>query len=415
VAEPFNLAAFLLQVLLVLGGAAAFRALARSVNQPAVVGELILGILVGPSFLVWAWPSAHTFFFPNENRPLLEAMGWIGLILFMYIAGSELRWTASQARPIFYVALGGLVVPFVLGAVLSLAAPQWFFRGAPDFQGVTLVAIIMTVSALPILARILGDLHLLEKPVGSITLGAATIDDVVGWTVLGMIVGGHAVGLLGDLSLNYLFLVGVFAVALVLDRYLAPLFQRMSERSAPYLFVWLMASIFGAAYVTHAAGLHAVLGPFVVGAITSRHPRIREYAHPRLGEITLVLFLPSFFILAGADVNLTELFSLDGLLAIVIVAIVASVGKIFGATIGGRAAKLPAGERGQIGILLNARGAVGLVAAKVGFDAHLLSSRGFSLLVLVIVLTTLASPIVLAPYRAWLAKREPAAATTATS
>lgn len=154
----------------------------------------------------------------------------------------------------------------------------------------------------------------------------------------------------------------------------------------------------GGALLTHTAGLHAVLGPLVVGAILSRHPPLRDYARTRLGDLTLALFLPVFFVLAGSQADLRLLAGTGGLTALFVVLLAGSLGKVLGVYLGARAANVTPQASLVSGILLNARGAVGLVVAKVGFDGGLLSGQGFAILVAVIALTTLAAPPALEAY-----------------
>jgi Kef-type K+ transport system membrane component KefB len=390
----FELGTFLIQFLVIVGGAAIFRRLSAGVRQPGVVGELLFGLMIGPSLLGWLWPQAYDVFFPEANRPLIEALGWIGLILFIYTVGAELQWTPSEGKPIFLVAVGGLVTPFLLGSVLALGAPQWFFPGGlVSFEGMVLLGVVMSVSALAVLGRLLADFHLLGTRIASITLGASTIDDVVAWILLGLVAGNASVGLVGDFNLNLLLISLLFGLALLIDRYLTPYFRAEVGKHNPVLFVVLLLSIFAAALLTHEAGLHAVLGPFAVGAIISRHPVIKQYAQTRLSETTNALFLPAFFVLAGMNVDLTILSYPDGLVALAITIAVATVAKLSGALIGGRMAHLDTTTSLQVGSLLNARGAVGLVVAQVGFSAGLLSPSGYALLVVMIAATTFLTPL----------------------
>lgn len=389
----FNAGAFLIQFLLIVGGAALARRLMRAVQAPPLLGELALGMALGPSLLGWAWPEAHALFFPEENRPLLEALSWIGIILFIYSVGSELEWTRSESRPIFLIAAGGLIVPFVLGSTLALRAPSWFFAGPPTFEGMIVLGIVMSVSAILVLGRVLRDAGLARSRLASLSLGSSTIDDIVGWSVLGIVAGSGAVGLLGDTNLNLFLVAGLFLIAIGVDRYLTPVFARHAGEHNPTLFVWLLISIFAAALLTHEAGLHAVLGPFAVGAVISRHPVIRDYAKTRMDEITGVLFLPAFFVLAGFGIDLTILDFPDGIWVLLAVVAVATGGKVLGAYMGARLAGLDFRTGLQTGLLMNIRGAVGLVVAQVGWQAGYFSQTGYTILVLMIAFTTLISPL----------------------
>lgn len=400
-----DLGLFLVQFLFIVGGAAVFRRLVRTVGQPSVIGELALGFVLGPTILGLAWPQFYQGVFSPANRPFLEALGWIGLILFIYSVGAELHWTAREAWPIFFVALGGLFVPFVLGSVLALSAPQWFFPTDPSLNHMILMGCIMSVSALAVLGRLLADMKMLASRAASLSLGASTIDDVVAWILLAIVVGSGEVGLVGDLNLNLLIVAILFGAAVVVDRYVTPYFVRQAGQKSPFLFVVLLFAIFASALLTHQAGLHALFGAFAVGGLMSRHPILKEYTQNRMGELTAALFLPAFFVLMGMNVDLTVLQFPEALGALALLVAIASVGKIAGAFVGGRAMGVDSYTSFQVGILLNNRGAVDLVVAKVGYDAGLLSTGGFSLLVMMIALTTLLSPVVLGLLNRFSARR----------
>lgn len=401
-----DLPIFLVQLVGIVAGAGLTRALVVRVGQPAVLGDLVFGIAVGPTLFGRLAPEARASMFPSENAPALTALAWLGLVLFMFIAGAEMRWKGAENRAILLVAAGGLIVPLTFGLGLGLLRPDWFFDGGPSVRGVTLVATVLAVSALPVLARILDDVHLLGSPLGTIVMGAGTVDDLVGWTVLAL-VAGHAVGLTGGVVWNLLLIGGLLILALVADRAVTKLLAGRALLARPALFGVLVVVILAAAWLTDRAGLHAIIGPLAVGAVVSRHPRLREYARTRLGDLTTLLFLPVFFVLSGADADL-GLLGYSGLVAMAVVLVAASLGKILGAYLGGRAADMTARASIVTGLLLNARGAVGLVVAKVGLDAGLLSSQGYALLVVVIVLTTMMAPPALRFY----VRRLPASAAT---
>lgn len=402
-----DLAQLVLPLLVVVGGAALFRAGFQRLGQPAVLGELILGIVLGASLLGWLWPGAQQALFASEAMPALQALGWIGLALFMFSVGTEMRWHGGDGRASAKLALGGFALPFALGVALAATNPSWFFDGAASVQHLALVGVIMCVSALPVLARILEHYRMLDQPFGSLVLGAGALTDLFAWGILALVVGAGAIGLTGNFLLNVaivgLVLGGAYAAARGLSRVMA---SRKGEPGNGTLAL-LVCAILGASWLTQAAGLHALVGPLAVGAIVSRNPQLQGFARGKLQGLTMVLFLPAFFVLAGLDTNLTLLASSTGLLAFGAVLAAASLGKLAGSWLGGRAAGLGTEERVTAGILLNARGAVDLVVAKIGLDMGLLSPRGFALLVLVIVVTTCVAPPALTAYRAWLARRQP--------
>jgi K+:H+ antiporter len=391
-----DLPVLFLQLATIVVGAALARGLLRRLGQPSVVGDLLFGLALGPSALGLLWPEARAWLFQAEHAAVLDVLAWIGLALFMYIAGSEMSWRAGETRATLLVGLGGLAVPLLVGAFLALARPGWFFPARPGLHEVALLATVLAVSALPVLARILQDVDLLSHRIGTITIGAGTLDDLTGWTVLAAAVAGAHVGLTGHLGLNVLLLAALLLVAVLVDRRLMRLVRGRFQPSA--LFALLIAAVLVSAWATHAAGLHAVIGPLAVGALLSRHPPLRDYARERLGGITQVLLLPLFFVVSVAQVDLGRIAGADGLLALGLTLVAASAAKLGGVYLGARAAGMTPRASLVAGILLNARGAVGLVVARVGLDAGLLSPGGYAILVVVIVLTTVAAPPALRAY-----------------
>jgi K+:H+ antiporter len=402
-----DVAQLLLPLLVIVGGAALFRFAFQRARQPAVLGELILGILLGASLLGWAWPQAEAVLFAKEAMPPLQALGWIGLALFMFSVGTEMRWHGGDARATVKLAAGALLLPFSLGVLLALTQPSWFFDGLATPQHLALVAVVMCVSALPVLARILEHQGLLHARLGALILGAGTVDDLFAWTVLALVIGAAGVGLTGDFLLNVGIVAAALAAAYGASRLLGRVMATRKDEPGNGTLAVLVCAILGSSWLTQAAGLHALVGPLAVGAIVARQPHLQAFARGKLQGLTMVLFLPTFFVLAGLDTNLTLLASSTGAVALVAVLLAASLGKVVGCLIGGRAAGLTREESVTAGLLLNARGAVDLVVAKIGLDAGLLAPRGFALLVLVIVITTCAAAPALTAFQAWSARRSP--------
>lgn len=381
--------------------AAFARQVARWTGQPAVLGELVLGIALGPTLLGWLWPAGHDFLLGGPNAAILDAFAWVGLVLFMLVAGAEMQWRPGNTVAAVGVALGGLVLPATLGSLLAVTNPGWFFDAGVSGPGVLMVATVMTVSALPILARVLADLGLLDRPTGSVTMASATIDDIAGWVALALAAGASATGLTGSLTGNMALVAGLFVACLLLDRLLADKVRPFLPKDPAHMFVAVVVVTLLAALLTHEAGLHAVVGALAVGAILSRHRDIRDVVADRFRGIAFILLLPMFFITTVGSADLRLVADHGGMLAVVVVFAAATLGKVAGAYAGSRTVGLPHPQALAVGLLMNARGAVGIVVAKVARDAGLLSASGFALMVIVIVLTTL----VAAPLMAWHTRR----------
>lgn len=382
--------------------AALARQVARAIRQPTILGELLLGVVLGPTLLGWAWPAAHGLLFGGANLPLFDALAWVGLILFMLVAGAEMEWRPANGLAAIAMSTGGVALAGGLGVLLAIVRPAWFFPGGQASPlGVLVLATLMIVTALPVLARILADMNLLRSGTGGAALASATIDDVLGWTALGIAAATPGI-LPGGFAGNIALVAAALLAAVLLDRVLTPrLAKRMEHLDPAHLFVSVVAAALGAAALTHLAGLHAVIGALAVGAIVSRHPRLRKEVTERFRGVATVLLLPLFFILTVGQADLRLVGTLTGLVAAMTVLAVASVGKIGGTYLGARVAGLTHAQGVASGLLVNARGAVGLVVAKVGSDAGLLSATGFSLMVFAIVATTLLT----APLLGWYMRR----------
>ena len=387
-----NLGALFLALAVIVAGAGAARWGFRKLGLPGVVGEILLGVLLGPSLLGWLWPVGHGALFPPTAQPVLQALSWLGLVLFVYGVGLEMKW-GGTARPVFLVAAGGLVVPMAVGLVLPAQFPHWFFPDGGSPTSWAMVGIVLTVSALPVLARVLQGLGMLGSPIGSMAMGAATLDDVVGWILIAAVAAVRSALVPSTLATN-IALVVVFGAALLAgDRLLRPRLRALEGPLPSLAFVGVLALALLSAWLTHTAGLNAVLGPLAVGALVARYPALREDSVRRMGDVTRILLLPVFFVVSGADVDLRLLPMPEGLVPLVVVVLVASCAKILGCSLGARLAGMRWREGLAAGSLLNVRGAVGLVVVKVGYDAGVFSPEGYALLVLVVAITTMTSPL----------------------
>ncbi|MHB8634363.1 MAG: cation:proton antiporter [Thermoplasmatota archaeon] len=386
--DALELGPLLLALATIVALCAAARWAFRRIGAPGIVGEMVAGILLGPSLLGWAAPASHAALFPPANAAVLDALSWLGLVLFLFLVGAEMRWSAPRLQAATAVGAGGLLIPMAAGLALGAAYPAWFFPRGPTPHGILLVGAALTVSALPVLARLLEEMGLLETPVGVVAMGAATLQDVAGWVLLAVVAGtGSAWQGFAAMAL----LAAVIAVGL-------PLLARDAGPRADRAFIPVVVIVLLAAWATQTAGLNAVLGPLAVGAAVSRRPALRAPLEARLAGVTRALLLPIFFAVSGQEVDLRELLMTGGLPTVLAVAAVATTAKILGCYLGALAVRLPRRTSAALGMLLNARGAVGLVVAKVAFDSGILSRRGYSLLVVVVVLTTLVAPFAARPF-----------------
>ncbi|HEX7902108.1 MAG TPA: cation:proton antiporter [Planctomycetota bacterium] len=393
-----------LQMALLVALARLLGELFKKAGQPAVIGELLAGILLGPSLLGWAAPGAYRALFPPEVPWLssLEVVSWFGLSLLMLFTGLEtdVRLLRSLGRPAFMASAFGLVIPFGAGLALGWLIPDRFVP-ATSTRGLTsmFLATALSVSAMPVIAKILMDLKLLRRDVGVVTMTAAVVDDTVGWIVLALIAGLVKGGtfqfplLLKTLAL----LAGFLAVARwILFPAVRWLLRRVSGAGAApgRQPVILIVFAFLCAAATEAIGVHAVFGAFVAGTILRQCPSLLPDTLHRLETFVMSIFAPIFFGLVGLKVDFTRV---EGVAWPLILLGFAVGGKVIGCTLGGLLGRLRFVESLVIGLGMNARGAMELVVALIGMNLGVIGQELFSTIVLMAVVTSFMAPLTIRP------------------
>ncbi|MEV0828942.1 cation:proton antiporter [Nonomuraea rubra] len=354
-------------------------ALARRLDVPAVIGEIVAGILIGPTFF-HGW-VADTLF-PDAIRPMLSALANLGVALFMFLVGLELdrRVIGREGRAVVSVSIGSVVVPFGLGALLAL----WLSGGHPGGTGFVLfMGTAMAVTAFPVLARIIADRNLGRTRVGGLALASAAVGDVVAWTLLAVILawrgaGGHP--WLLALALPYLAL-----MATVVPRLMTRLLAR--ARGASRLAI-VVVGVLVSGGVTEWIGLHFIFGAFLFGLIMPRQEELRRDLDVRVGQLAMLL-LPVYFVVAGFKVDLSGL-DASGLLELGLILLVAMGGKLAGVYGAARLVRLDRRSSFALATLMNTRGLTELVLLTIGLQVGLLDGRLYSLMVAMAVITTVA-------------------------
>jgi Kef-type K+ transport system membrane component KefB/nucleotide-binding universal stress UspA family protein len=403
-ASEHQLLLFWLQLLALVLTARALGGLLRSVGQPAVVGELAAGLLLGPSVFGHLAPALHDWLFPNDplQRALLAGPAWIGVFLLLILTGLEtdpalIRRLRATGR----VAIGSLVIPVLAGIALGLALPDAFVGGDTErlvfalFMGTAL-----GISALPVIAKILSDLDLMRRNVAQVLLAAAMADDIAGWVLLGMVASLAKSGAVDAarlaitiaglaIFLGLAFTAGQRAV----DALLRAVRVRRWGTPGTITAVLLVALASGA--TTHALGLEAVFGAFIAGIVLGRSRFHDTDVFDQLDGVTRSFFAPLFFATAGLRVDLGLLRDPTVLGWGLAVVAIASVSKFGGAYLGSRLAGLPVREGLALGAGLNARGAVEIVVATVGLSLGVLNPSSYAVVVLLAVTTSMMAPPIL--------------------
>lgn len=396
----------------------------RRIGQPAVIGEIVAGIALGPT-LLGAFPGhLDQVLFPVEVRPHLSVIAQLGLALFMFIVGLEVDLSLIRGRrkAAGSIAAGSIVLPFVLGAGLGLVLhplhPQVAGNPVPTIAFALFMGVAMSITALPVLARILTERAMQRTPTGVLALACAVIDDVLGWALLAVVVavaaGGSAGGTATIMGLTLLFaLVMFFVVRPLLARLVT--WHRSAGRLTPDILAVVLAGLLLSAWITDAIGVHAIFGAFAFGAAMPRKDAgaLNHEILERLEQVSLVLLLPVFFVVAGLQVDVGSI-GLAGIWQLALVLVVAIGGKFVGAAAAARLQRMPRRQQLAIGVLMNTRGLTELVILQVGVQLGILDTSMFTLMVIMALVTTMMTgPLMKRIYPDRVLQRELAAAERA--
>lgn len=388
--------AFFLAAVAILAACRLVSRLLGRLGQPPVVGEMLAGVLLGPSLLGALLPGVEDYLFPSDLRPVLYVAGQIGLVAFMFHVGWDFRVDRllSVARPAAAVSAAGVAVPVGLGVALVVVAGD---RTGILAGGVSLtvsalfVGVALAVTAFPMLARIIDERGLAGTRHGSLSLGAGAVDDVVAWVLLaGVLSLAHgSAGLVLKAVLGGLGLVLVMAAVMRTHGRLT----QLAERTAPEHLFWVVAgALFVVAWYADVIGLYAVFGAFSLGVVFPRSPRL-DRTVATLNPVG-TLFVPLFFTYSGLNTDFTLLGSGRVLLFTAGCVLLAVVGKFGACWLAARAAGEPNTVALRVGALMNARGLMQLVALNLGLEAGIVTQAMFSALIVVaLVTTTMTTPL----------------------
>jgi Kef-type K+ transport system membrane component KefB len=394
----FNLTTLLLQICIILITSLGLGWVFRKIHQPPVVGEMIAGILLGPTLLGWIAPQFSAFLFPPQSLDYLNALSQVGLIVFMYLVGLELdlkllRW---NARKVVFISGTGIVLPFVLGFGLALFLYPVLSLGSgstpmPVSTFALFIGVAMSIAAFPVMARILQDSHLVNTHLGTIAISCAAIDDVTGWSLLAfllLLVNGSSAS--RPLWMTLIGAVLYFATLFVTSR-IPPKRLGISEpvKISPEKVAMFLLLALASSLVTEWLGVYPLFGAFLAGAITPRQAGFNHLLRDKLNDFTVVLLLPLFFALTGLRTSIFLLRSGKLWLYFAEIILVAILGKFGGATLSARLSGIPWRESTALGFLMNTRGLMELILLNIGLEHGLISHTVFTMFVLMAILTTL--------------------------
>lgn len=385
----------LLQLVVILLTARVCGLILRYFGQPPVIGEMAAGIVLGPIVFGALFPGFHAELFAKESLSALSSLSTLGLVLFMFIVGAELRapdGVRAQFRAAGWVGVLSVLLPMLFGIAISpflhesLAA-----EGVAFWPFALFMAAAMSITAFPIMARILKERNLTHTRIGRLSLASAAIADVLAWIMLALVVAliGSGEGYVGFLKTT----AGLVVLCAVVFGGLKPLYAWLLRRHAPdgapagMVLAALMIGMFVCAAITQWLHLHPVFGAFLFGACLPRDDRLLRSLIERVEHLAIVVLMPIFFALAGLNTT-PEAFAGAGLGALALIMLAAVGGKIAGGAVGARLSGYGWRDSLSVGALMNARALMELIVIKVGLDAGLINNAAFTLLMLMAILTT---------------------------
>jgi Kef-type K+ transport system membrane component KefB len=411
----------LVQLVAIIAAARAFGALARQVGQPSVVGEIAAGLLLGPSLFGWLCPELFATVFrpelPGVDQALTDAvlpkiftaLAQFGLIFLMFLVGLEFEFDHVRAhgRSAVVISLAGIAVPFALGAALGLVIHPYLEphprAGAVSPAGLALfLAVALSITAIPVLGRIMMELHITRTRLGAITMTAAAIDDACGWVLLASVAAVlksafDPLETLRTVGLTVGFALAMwFAVRPVLVRYFTYALRANRGRLSATALAVLLVSVLLSAIATNAIGIFAVFGAFLLGAVLSDQADLHRAARAKLYDLVASFFVPVFFTYTGLRTDVGALHGGTMWLICGAVVLAAAVGKLAGCGLAARAGGFTWRESGIIGAMMNARGLMALVAINLGYELGVVPRSLFCMFVIMALATTvLTTPLLL--------------------
>lgn len=382
---------------------------------PTVVGEMTAGILLGPSLFGWLAPDAFAFVFPPDSLGALRLLSQIGICLFMFVVGMELNVShlRNRAKAVVAVSHSSIVVPFLMGVTLAwflfqdYAGPKASFAGFALFMGIA-----MSITAFPVLARILQERGMTQTPLGSMVIACAAVDDVTAWTIMAFVIAVAGASGFGGAMMTMAFAALFVVFMLMVVRPLLPklIGQEGLNRPKPAdtTLAIIVCVIVGGALCTEIIGIHALFGAFLAGAIMPNMAGFREKVSARVEKFSTVLLLPLFFAFTGLRTRIDLIDDLNSWLLCGLVVLVATAGKLGASAVAARMAGLDTRQSLQVGALMNTRGLMELIALNIGYDMGILSPGIFTILVIMALVTT----VMTGPLLTLFSRREDAGRST---
>jgi Kef-type K+ transport system membrane component KefB len=371
----------------------------RWIGQPPVIAEVIAGILLGPSLLGAISPAAQQYLLPDSIKPGLEVIAQLGIILYMFVVGLELDLRVMQERgtAILTTATASIVVPFALG--IALALPMYAVHSESTVSFVKLALFMgaaLSITAFPVLARILKDRNMTRTPLGVMALTCAAMNDAVAWCLLAIVVGvaqaefGWAIVVAG---MTLAFIVFMFFAVRPL---IAWLLSRLGDEPPPQgVLALVFLALLISCVATELIGIHAIFGAFLLGAVFPHNSRIALDLCHKLEDLVTVLLLPAFFAFTGMQTEIGLISGWENWLWCAGLVAIATAGKFGGTFAAAKLTGLSWRESAGLGVLMNTRGLMELIVLNIGLQLEIISPTVFAMMVVMAIVTTLATTPIL--------------------
>lgn len=391
-----NLVTLISQIAVIIGASRAVAVLFRKMQQPKVMGEMFAGIMLGPSFLGWVAPNLSNSLFPASSLGFLSALSQVGVVIYMFLVGLALnpKNLRKQGHVAVLTSHVSIIAPFMLGAALALLLYPRLSDDSVSFTGFALfMGAAMSITAFPVLARILTDRDMLGTKLGSLAIACAAVDDVTGWCILAYIVVVVRAHQEAATPL-WLTLGGLGTFLLLMFFGIKPLlrgFERVYMREGQLtenVLALMSVVVLVAAVITERLGLHMLFGSFLAGVIMPKDNKFVHYVLEKFETVTLVLLLPLFFAFTGLRTSVRLIHGTQMWVFCGAIMLVAVIGKLGGSMIAARTAGTPWREAAGLGILMNTRGLMELIILNIGLDVGVISPALFSMMVLMALATT---------------------------
>jgi Kef-type K+ transport system membrane component KefB len=372
-------------------------------RQPKVMGEMVAGILLGPSFLGRLLPGAATFLFPNELMHRLRMVAQVGVVLFMFLVGVELDTVRlrSRVKSAIVISFAGIALPLALAVpVASVLYPTLAPARVSRFLFAAFFAVAMSVTAFPVLARIIAERGLEKSPLGVMALTCAAVNDVVAWCLLALVVGFAAAspgkGLV-TIGLSLVYVGSMLGVVRPILRRIEEK-QETRDRASHGAVLALLVLLVLSSMATARIGVHALFGAFLVGTLVKAESRLAQGLTGKLESVVSLLLLPVFFAFAGLRTELALVTGGRAWCLVLLVIAAAFVGKLGGTGVAALATGMGWRRSAALGALMNTRGLMELVVLNMGLDLGIISPALFAMMVMMALVTTLSA----APLLAWI-------------